>query len=82
LQDVAGEVLAADLLAEPLRPECMAGQSLLLVGSESHGLPPALRALPGLQRVCIPGGGGAESLNAAVAGGIMAYAWTLARQEG
>lgn len=81
LREVAGDVLAADLQAEPLQPAHATGHSLLLVGSESHGLPASVRSLPGLQRVSIPGRGGAESLNAAVAGGILAFAWELGRPD-
>jgi TrmH family RNA methyltransferase len=47
---------------------------LVLLGSESHGLRPALLDLPGLHRLRIPGGGmGVESLNVATAGSILLY---------
>ena len=45
---------------------------LLLVGSEAHGLPEEVLA-QAAERVSIPMPGGAESLNAAVAAGIVAF---------
>ena len=45
---------------------------VLLVGSEAHGLPEEVLAMADL-RVRIPMPGGAESLNAAVAAGILAF---------
>jgi len=47
-------------------------RSLLLVGSEAHGLPEEVLAAADL-RVSIPMPGGAESLNAGVAAGILAF---------
>jgi TrmH family RNA methyltransferase len=47
-------------------------RSLLLVGSEAHGLPEEVVAVADLA-VSIPMPGGAESLNAAVAAGIIAF---------
>lgn len=44
----------------------------LLIGSEAHGLPPAFVAASD-HRVSIPMPGGQESLNAAIAGGILAF---------
>ena len=47
----------------------------LIIGSESHGISDALKSMcSGL--VTIPGKGGAESLNAAVASGILMSLWT------
>ena len=52
------------------------GQGVLaVVGSESHGLRPAVRDLCN-GFVHIPGQGGAESLNAAMAAGIAMAAWS------
>jgi TrmH family RNA methyltransferase len=66
-------IVAADMAApvacdEAEYPE----RCLLLVGSEAHGLPEEALALADL-RVSIPMPGGAESLNAAVAAGIVAF---------
>jgi TrmH family RNA methyltransferase len=47
-------------------------RALLLIGSEAHGLPEEIRAAAALG-VSIPMPGGAESLNAAVAAGIIAF---------
>ncbi len=44
----------------------------LVIGSEGNGVSPAVRALAD-QRLCLPMRGRAESLNAAVAAGIMMY---------
>ena len=63
-------VYGALLEGTPL-PECRFEQGgFLLIGSESHGIRPEL--LPAVtHRVTIPRYGGAESLNAAVAAGIL-----------
>lgn len=56
---------------QPRRP------SVLVLGSEGHGLSPAVAACLD-ERVCIPGVAsrrGAESLNVAVAAGILLYEW-------
>lgn len=45
----------------------------ILLGNEARGLSPALQASPGLRTITIPGRGGAESLNVAMAGGILAW---------
>ena len=46
-----------------------------VLGSESHGLSPEIKALC-TDLVHIPGGGQTESLNAAVAASIFMAAWT------
>jgi TrmH family RNA methyltransferase len=69
----ATQVLATALDAPPLGPTTARGRSLVLLGAESHGLPPHLLATQGIQPVCIPGRGGAESLNVAAAAAILAY---------
>ncbi len=55
------------------------GPVALVVGSEAHGLSPEARAAAH-QRVHIPMPGGAESLNAAVAGALLMY--EVLRQRG
>jgi tRNA G18 (ribose-2'-O)-methylase SpoU len=47
----------------------------LLIGNESQGIRPE-HLEKATERVRIPGSGGAESLNAAVAAGIILYALT------
>lgn len=65
----------ADLNGIPLVEWRDRSASVLVMGSEAHGLSDGVRArLTG--RVSIPGGGpGVESLNVAVAGGILLHAW-------
>lgn len=46
----------------------------ILLGNEARGLSPALRDIPGIDWITIPGAGVAESLNVAVAAGILAHA--------
>jgi TrmH family RNA methyltransferase len=78
----------ATLLAQwpaPVRAADLAGPSYtgwqpgptdaLLMGSEAHGIPPALLALPTVQPLHIPGSGLQESLNVAVAAGILLAKW-------
>jgi RNA methyltransferase, TrmH family len=64
-------VFATVLGGNPVNAQKFGTGGLLLIGSESHGLHPDLIKLAGHQ-VTIPGFGAAESLNAAVAAGIMA----------
>lgn len=45
----------------------------VIIGNEGAGISPAVYAVPGIQRVKLPMMGGAESLNASVAGAIMIY---------
>lgn len=60
----------------PLHEWPRGGNELLVFGSEAHGLPPELLdAIP--RRVRIPGGG-AESLNLAVAHGVLLHALSTA----
>lgn len=59
---------------EPPRPG--EGRTLLVIGSEGRGLSPALAAALDV-RVTIPLRGGVESLNAAVAAGVLLYALSL-----
>jgi TrmH family RNA methyltransferase len=77
LRQRLGEWQAALVVAEMAGPvPCdqadYPARSLLLIGSEAHGLPQEIRAASDL-RVTIPMPGGAESLNAAVAAGILAF---------
>lgn len=45
----------------------------LIVGNEAHGVPAAVSELGGVEAVSLPMPGGAESLNAAIAAGILMY---------
>jgi TrmH family RNA methyltransferase len=78
-QRVALAAAAAPTLAQrPLAPEALraAGRDLIVLGSESHGLPQQLLQLPGVALVSIPARGlhPPESLNVAVAAGILTHA--------
>ena len=45
----------------------------MIIDNEGAGISPAVYAVPGIQKVRLPMRGGAESLNASVAGAIMIY---------
>jgi TrmH family RNA methyltransferase len=80
LREVARPVIAT-VVSGGEHPSALAGtaDSALLVGEEAAGLPADLVALAD-RSVTIPMPGGTESLNAAVAGAIVAY--ELARETG
>jgi RNA methyltransferase, TrmH family len=63
-------ILAATLEGQPVYQRGVLKEGILLIGNESKGLQPALRALA-TEEVTIPRRGSAESLNAAVATGII-----------
>lgn len=67
----------ADLYGTPAAQWAPTGPAVLVMGSEAHGLSPAVRAALD-EPVAIPGSAtreGAESLNVAVAAGILLHAW-------
>ena len=69
----AGQLVAASLRdASPYRAAPYAAPCFVLVGNESQGLPEAYEMACDL-RVTIPMKGRADSLNAAVAGAVLAY---------
>ena len=81
LRSGAGQLVAASLRnAEPYRGAPYSAPCFLLVGNESQGLPEAYEAECDL-RVTMPMRGKADSLNAAVAGAVLAYE-VLAGLEG
>lgn len=63
---------AAMLDGEALDQKIRIPEGIVLIGNESRGIQKELAALAG-HRVRIPGSGSAESLNAAVAAGIMLF---------
>ena len=63
-------IYAASLEGEDLLDNMPVTKGMLLMGNESAGISPALEKLAG-KRIRIPGRGGAESLNVAVATGIL-----------
>ena len=73
LRGGAGQLVAASLRdAVPYRGAPYAAPCFVLVGNESQGLPEAYEAACDL-RVTMPMKGRADSLNAAVAGAVLAY---------
>jgi len=76
-RDDEGYVIAADLSGEPYDSWVPAAKTALVVGSEANGLSMSVRTFVD-SFVLIPGSGderGSESLNAAVAGGILIARW-------
>lgn len=71
----AAQVWVADAGGTPCTAVYLPSRQAILIGSESHGPSQAVFDTPGISTVAIPGHGGAESLNAAIAGAILAYAW-------
>jgi len=65
-----GEVYAADMNGEPLATMNQLESGMILMGSESHGISHELAPYI-TKRITIPGKGRAESLNVAVATGII-----------
>jgi TrmH family RNA methyltransferase len=63
-------IYAATLGGKPLQEFGRIKEGIILIGNESKGISPALAAAA-TEQVTIPGKGGAESLNAAVATGIL-----------
>ncbi len=78
LQRHARECVGADAHGKfsVQNPKIWNGARYIVLGSESKGLPEHVKKA--LKTVFIPGSGGAESLNLAVAAGILAYAWHAA----
>ncbi|MFN0202713.1 MAG: TrmH family RNA methyltransferase [Bacteroidia bacterium] len=77
IEENAGKIWVADMQGTPLpQVHFQANQSLLL-GNEAKGISAKIQAIQGLQYVNIPKKGQAESLNVAIASGILAYQMTL-----
>ena len=80
--DLAGELMAmrargyavaaTELGGEDFSAGCPRGQCVLVIGSEGRGVSQAVRGAA-THHLALPMRGGAESLNAAVAAGIMIY---------
>ncbi len=66
-------VFAADMNGASLYSTHLPSEGILLIGSESHGISPSLA--PYTLPITIPRFGGAESLNAAMAAGIILGWW-------
>ena len=70
LADYKGDVYAAEMTGEPLATVRKFTSGMLLMGSEAHGISHELEPYI-TKRITIQGKGGAESLNVAVATGII-----------
>ena len=78
-QHSAGAALyKASMEGRSVVKERLASKAVLVLGSESHGLSAEVRALPGTL-IGIPGGGGAESLNVAMAASALCMEFTRQR---
>jgi TrmH family RNA methyltransferase len=77
LKEAGFMLYGADLEGTPARAWAPPRPSALVLGSEAHGLGPVLRRhLDGCVTIAGPGGSpGTESLNVAVAAGILVYQW-------
>jgi TrmH family RNA methyltransferase len=73
MQQQAKRIVATSLEAPLLPANPPHGRDCLLLGSESHGVPPHWLKVPGVLPVQIAGYGQAESLNVSVAGGILMH---------
>ena len=65
-------VVATELGGEDFYAKCPHENAVLVIGSEGRGITPEVRAVA-THHLALPMRGGAESLNAAVAAGIMIY---------
>ena len=74
----ADTVWIADLTGASLNEIDIKDRKYILIGNESKGVNSDIRQIEGIQNVKIPGIGGSESLNAAVAAGILA--WEMVKQ--
>ena len=73
LKEKGYSVLSSQLDGTPFyERENVASSFVLIIGNEGNGISEAVRAVA-THRLCLPMRGGAESLNAAVAAGIMMY---------
>lgn len=73
LKQVNMPILAADLKGENIYTHAFQEPSVLLMGSESHGIPEELSNLI-TNRLTIPAFGASESLNVGIATGIFCFA--------
>ena len=76
LKDQGAAVFSAEMRGETSSIlESHGGPGVLIIGSESHGVSKEVSSIAD-KKVSISGMGNAESLNAAVATGILLYSWT------
>jgi TrmH family RNA methyltransferase len=73
-------IIAADLKGTNIYSYDFKQKLAIIIGSESHGVRPAMRSLV-QEFVTIPGSGRAESLNASVAATVFMSQWRMASGE-
>ena len=73
-------VIAADLQGTNIYSFDFNQKVAMVIGSESHGVRPAMRSLIN-EFVTIPGNGAAESLNASVAAAVFMSQWSAAQSR-
>jgi tRNA G18 (ribose-2'-O)-methylase SpoU len=66
--------------AEPYRSADLGAGAVVVLGSEAHGIPPAVEDLVGTW-VCIPMEAGVESLNVGIAGALLAFELAARRTD-
>ncbi len=72
LQDAAAEKYAATLDGEDLNKIHFPAEAIIIIGNEGRGISEKILSLP-CRKISVPGKGKAESLNAAVAAGIIMH---------
>lgn len=72
LQNQDYTIYTADMSGKPLKQVTFAEKCVVIMGSESHGIPEDIKKL-GPVKLTIPGAGTAESLNVGVACGIICH---------
>ncbi len=71
----APQLVIADLHGEVLGASRPNSNDILVIGNEARGVSEIFRSTAGIRKLRIPGGDKTESLNAAVATGIMVWEW-------
>ena len=79
LANATDQFWVADMEGMPLPEAPLQTAQYLLLGNEANGVSDSIRGLSGLKTFHIPGGGGAESLNVAIAAAI--GSWQLFQQK-
>lgn len=72
MQNHGYTIYTADMSGKPLKQITFEDKCVIVMGSESHGIPAEIKKL-GPVKLTIPGAGTAESLNVGVACGIICY---------
>ena len=73
IEAAASRCWAADMDGQALQEVSFGAKDYIVLGNEANGLSPDLRTPSGLRRLHIPGKGGAESLNVAIAGAMIGW---------